>query len=320
MELAPRVPPPVPLQVARRGAVPKAAWSAALASCFACGQRVHLSQLRARERREKRDVKSEVKSALSELNEFSEESSGVKSEELSLEAFSSLRLVPKRLWSLLSRVAEAKSADRGLSLGLSLAEASQGVKEWRDRLRRGRSWSDEEGANWPEKALRHRWQQLLREKGLPRLVKQYEKMLDPLMTSLLETVEQYHQEAQDQDQQQNEDEEEDNEEEDEEEDKEDKDDDKDDDKDEDEDEEDDGEDDGDEEKEGKAPPGASPRSQVAEKLMERLGDDLDRMSKAAEATNAAFGSPGQSEGLWQRRIEDWEQLMSLAKAPILICL
>ena len=75
----------------------------------------------------------------------------------------------------------------------SITQAAQGVSTWRELLSKGRIWRDEDGANWPQdNTLRSGWQNLLRDKGLPHLVKKYPKLVDPLLASLLETVEQFH--------------------------------------------------------------------------------------------------------------------------------
>ena len=81
------------------------------------------------------------------------------------------------------------------ALTKSISQAAQGVSTWRELLSKGRIWRDEDGANWPQdNTLRSGWQNLLRDKGLPHLVKKYPKLVDPLLASLLETVEQFHQE------------------------------------------------------------------------------------------------------------------------------
>eukprot|EP00434_Breviolum_minutum_P024974 symbB.v1.2.022061.t1/scaffold1941.1/size95522/7 len=102
--------------------------------------------------------------------------------------------IPKSLWPLLMSAAEAAAKSDG-ALTKSISQAAQGVSTWRELLSKGRIWRDEDGANWPQdNTLRSGWQNLLRDKGLPHLVKKYPKLVDPLLASLLETVEQFHQE------------------------------------------------------------------------------------------------------------------------------
>ena len=71
------------------------------------------------------------------------------------------------------------------------------MASWKETLSKGRTWKDEEGANWPvDNTLRSGWQQLLLDKGLPPLVRKYQKLADPLLASLLEIVEEFYSQEQ----------------------------------------------------------------------------------------------------------------------------
>ncbi|OLQ04545.1 hypothetical protein AK812_SmicGene12363 [Symbiodinium microadriaticum] len=104
-----------------------------------------------------------------------------------------LSKVSKTLWPLLMRVAEAPP---------KFQEVRQKVLQ---PLAAGTIWKDEKGANWPaEKGMRHRWQDLLINKGLPQLVRRYPKLIDPLLESLLEALEEFHNQSMQQKQEQSE--------------------------------------------------------------------------------------------------------------------
>lgn len=115
-----------------------------------------------------------------------------------------LSKVSKTLWPLLMRVAEAEGADLGGNAD-AFSRAAKGLAIWQDALGRGTIWKDEKGANWPaEKGMRHRWQDLLINKGLPQLVRRYPKLIDPLLESLLEALEEFHNQSMQQKQEQSE--------------------------------------------------------------------------------------------------------------------
>lgn len=252
--------------------------------------------------------------------------------DLQMAQMASLAKVPKALWPLLMNAAEASQAVTETGLAQSISSAAEGVATWRQRLSQGRIWRDEEGANWPKEAtLRGGWQDLLREKGLPQLVKKYPKLVDPLMARLLDTVGQFHEEVQEaeaqqsdageegQDQQQtdascdseadgesggssdeNGDESDENEENEE-----------------------------NEEKDGKEDQSSDIREAVGQKLMKNLSEELGPVADAIKAADSAFGAGagqgmvdgmeadgfGLAQGQWHQSLSDDqnEELLQLAK-------
>jgi len=67
---------------------------------------------------------------------------------------------------------------------------------WSNALSAGRVWGEAEGANWPfNKDLRTQWTELLRELDMPRFVRRYPGLLNPLLASLLETRADFHAES-----------------------------------------------------------------------------------------------------------------------------
>eukprot|EP00439_Symbiodinium_sp_Y106_P038837 s401_g4.t1 len=120
------------------------------------------------------------------------------------EVWRHLSKVSKTLWPLLMRVAEAEGADLGGNAD-AFSRAAKGLATWQDALGRGTIWKDEKGANWPaERGMRNRWQDLLINKGLPQLVRRYPKLIDPLLESLLEALEEFHNQSMQQKQEQSE--------------------------------------------------------------------------------------------------------------------
>eukprot|EP00435_Cladocopium_sp_Y103_P074566 s219_g49.t1 len=243
-----------------------------------------------------------------------------------------LAKVPKSLWPLLMDAAEAAvdaedistaSTPGGLGLAQAISSAAEGVATWRQRLTLGRIWRDEEGANWPkEDTLRRGWQDLLREKGLPQLVKKYPKLVDPLMASLLEIEEQFHEEMQEVEAQKSEDPSDDAEAADAEGQQQS-------DGTGDSDEASDGENGDESQKDGKEDQSNEIREAVGQKLMEKLSEELGPVADAINAADSAFGAGagqgmvdgmegdgfGLGQGQWHQSLSDDqnEELLQLAK-------
>lgn len=116
------------------------------------------------------------------------------------EALERLSTLDQALWPLLLVAAEAEAASVGGSseaLGGALARAARGLGAWRDALAHGRIWED--GADWPANpSLRSEWTQLLRDLNMPSFTRRYPKLLDPLLSNLLEAVERFEVEAEEQ--------------------------------------------------------------------------------------------------------------------------
>ncbi|CAE7479492.1 viaA [Symbiodinium natans] len=241
-----------------------------------------------------------------------------------------LAKVNKTLWPLLMRVAEAEGADLGGNAD-AFSRAAMGLATWQDELSRGTIWKDEKGANWPaEKNMRSRWQDLLISKGLPQLVRRYPKLIDPLLESLLEALEEYHnqnmQQKQDQQgggggggsgqsQQQpqagQQEEEGGGQDEDKDDDKEDK---------EDEEEEDD-DGDGDDEEEDEEKQQQKERENRADQILSQVAEQWGNAANAINAADEAFGSGTGSSmsdgfslgsGEWHDSVS-WKELQQLAK-------
>lgn len=114
---------------------------------------------------------------------------------VSLEVLPPLAQVDRSLWPLLLSAAEAEAAALGTGgdgdvLTAAVSRAAGGLVKWRAALSKGRVWSEAEGADWPtDKGLRTEWTDLMQTLEMPRLTRQYPKLLEPLLASLLEAVE-----------------------------------------------------------------------------------------------------------------------------------